>query len=566
MWRAKGGNAVSTARSYFRRIATWFLLLAGVPCLILPALFLLDEFRTGEAHLQAMAWQLDTNLIQNSKQGLLTGQVEHELAPMAEAVCANPEVAAVVFRDQNGHLLYAAVAGEKKLRDALEAFVPGEGEPVQGRLSAGGENLIYVSGPVTMWRMADAEQLFGFEKRRQQRLLGSVTLFVTPHQLMQSLRMRMLQSLFVVALTLALAGVVAFRLARRVTRPVYDLVLGFQQVSSGDFDPKIPEPKEPILQVLARQFRQSVHHVRDLMKEKDGYSQQLLATAQELEELNDTLEQKIASRTQSLENAVQMLELTNRRIQEADRLKSEFLANMSHELRTPLNAIIGFSELLLERIPGPIATEQEECLQDILHSGQHLLKLINEILDLSKVEAGRMPVTLTTLAFGAILMEIQALFRPLLAKKRQSLMVDCPAPDASVYTDQNKLKQILINLLSNAHKFSPEGAEVTLAIRTEADSHRIVVEDRGIGIPKEHLGDIFEAFRQLDGSTSRSQEGTGLGLTLCKRFSELLGGELIVESTVGQGSAFTLILPLDPSRRIGGDLSQEAADGHSAVG
>lgn len=566
MRRAQGGDAVSTARSYFRRTAIWFLLLAGVPSLLLPALFLFDEFRTGEAHLQAMAWQLQTNLAQNSKQGFLTGQVEHELAPMAEAVCANPEVAAVVFRDQDGRLLYAAVAGDKALRDAVEAFVPDNGKLAQGRLSAGGGTLFYVSGPVTTWRMADAEQLFGFEKNRQKRLLGTATLFATSRQLIQSLRMRMLESLFVVALMLALSGIVAFRLARRVTRPVYDLVRGFQEVTGGNFDPEIPEPKEPILQILARQFRQSVHHIKDLMKEKDAYSQQLLATAQELEELNDTLEQKIASRTQSLENAVQMLELTNRRIQEADRLKSEFLANMSHELRTPLNAIIGFSELLLERIPGPIVVEQEQCLQDILNSGQHLLKLINEILDLSKVEAGKMPVTFTTLPFSAVLAEIQALFRPLLAKKHQSLVVDCPAPEALVYTDQNKLKQILINLLSNAHKFSPEGAEVTLAIHSDALCHRIEVADRGIGIPKEHIQHIFEAFRQLDGSTSRSQEGTGLGLTLCKRFSELLGGKLIVESAVGQGSTFTLALPLDPSSPMRGYLPKETADGHSAAG
>ncbi len=557
---------MSTQRSYFRRIAVWFLLLAGVPSLLLPALLIFNKFQSGERHLRELARQIQANLAQNSKQGLLTGEVEHELAPIAEAVCANPDVAAVVFRDQNQRLLYAAVAGDKAIRPAIEQFVPQGSKQEEGRLKAGGQRLLYVTGPVTTWRMADAEQLFGFEKERKQQLLGSVTLFVTTSELLSSIRTRTLQSLFVVFFTMAMAGVVAFRLARRVTRPVYDLVAGFQEVSNGNFDPQIPEPREPILKILVGQFRESVRHIKDLMKEKDVYSQQLLSTATELEELNETLEEKIASRTQSLENAVQMLELSNRKIQEADRLKSEFLANMSHELRTPLNAVIGFSELLLERIPGPVTTQQEECLQDILHSGQHLLQLINEILDLSKVEAGKMPVVFTTLSFGAILASIQALFKPLFAKKKQTLAVDCPEPETLIYTDQNKLKQILINLLSNAHKFSPEGAEVQLSVRKEEECHAIVVKDRGVGIPREHLGDIFEAFRQLDGSPSRNQEGTGLGLTLCKRFTELLGGELTVESEVGHGSTFTLVLPLDPSRKPAAKPPAEQADGESAAG
>ncbi len=557
---------MSTERSYFRRIAVWFLLLAGVPSLLLPTLLIINKFQSGERHLKELARQMQANLAQNSKQGLLTGEVEHELAPMAEAVCANPDVAAVVFRDQNQRLLYAAVAGDKAIRPVVEQFVPQGQKQEEGHLSADGQRLLYVYGPVTTWRMAGAEQLFGFEKERSQQTLGSVTLFVTTRELIGSIRTRTLQSLFVVIFTLALAGVVAFRLARRVTGPVYDLVTGFQEVSNGNFDPRIPEPKEPILKILVGQFRESVHHIKELIKEKDVYSHQLLSTAKELEELNETLEEKIASRTQSLENAVQMLELSNRKIQEADKLKSEFLANMSHELRTPLNAVIGFSELLLERIPGPITTQQEECLGDILNSGQHLLKLINEILDLSKVEAGKMPVIFTTLSFGAILADVQALFKPLFSKKKQSLAVECLEPDTLIYTDQNKLKQILINLLSNAHKFSPEGAEVKLSVRKEGDCHVMVVKDMGIGIPREHLGDIFEAFRQLDGSPSRNQEGTGLGLTLCKRFTELLGGELTVESAVGKGSTFTLVLPLDPSRKRAAKQPMEQADGDSAAG
>jgi protein-histidine pros-kinase len=351
-----------------------------------------------------------------------------------------------------------------------------------------------------------------------------------------------------------------------VSEPVLDLLRGFQEVGAGNFAPVIREPKEPVLQLLVAQFQHSVRQVRRVILEKEVYSEQLLTTARELEELNDTLEGKIAERTQSLENAVQMLEYSNRKIQEADRLKSEFLANMSHELRTPLNAVIGFSELLLERIPGPLTADQEQCLGDVLQSGQHLLKLINEILDLSKVEAGKMPVNFTTRPMEELLGEVQALFRPLLAKKGQTLTVRCASPGESVYTDQNKLKQILINLLSNAHKFSPEGAEVALDVETSERGHRFSVTDRGVGIAPENLEHIFEAFRQLDGSASRVQEGTGLGLTLCRRFSHLLGGALTVESHVGRGSTFTLLLPTEPSRPIGREVIEEAPDGASAAG
>lgn len=552
-------------RSYFRTMLGRLLLLAGIPSVVLPALFLLDEYRSGVRHLQEVARQIQANLVQNSKEGFLTGQVEHYLRPLADSALTSPEVGGVVFRAADGKaLLSAARPRDEALSRAMESFVPAQAGQGEARLAD--TRLYYVTGPVKAWKMASAEALFGLESKRTETVLGSVTLFMTPASLMESLKTRSLQSLALVCLFLLLATFAALLIARRVTYPVEELGEAFRQLEAGNFAPSLTDPQEAELLVLVQQFRQTAARVRALIKEKEVYAIQLLTTAQELEDLNSNLEQKIVERTQSLQNANEMLELSNRKTQEADRLKSEFLANMSHELRTPLNAVIGFSELLIEQVPGPITPSQEQCLQDVLNAGRHLLQLINEILDLSKVEAGKMPVSHTTLPVDSILDDVQNLFKPLLSKKKQELVVSCAAPSATIYTDQHKLKQILINLLSNAHKFSGEGRRIWLDVEKQPAIHVFRVRDEGIGMPEDQLGAIFEAFRQLDGTMSRPQEGTGLGLTLCKKFTELLGGVLTVRSKVGMGTTFTLYLPEDPQVSLDEADVKDADDGQSACG
>jgi len=550
--------------AYFRRMVTRSLLLAGIPCLAFPTLFLLDEYRVGIRHLKEISHQATKNLAENCKEGLLTGEVDHYLPPLADSVLANPDVKGVLFRDPGGRLLLCRVREEGALQKSLETSGGPEAAGARDWVELGGKAYYHSSAPVSTWKMAGEEQLFGLAPARTEVPLGSVHVFSAPDSLWRTLRARLFQCLAAVFLFLSFATLVALSIARRVTAPVYDLLKGFQKVSEGDYDLDIRRPKEPVLELLVDQFRQTADRIRALIKEKDSYSDQLLATAREFEELNETLEQKIAERTQSLQNANEMLELSYRKMQEADRLKSEFLANMSHELRTPLNAVIGFSELLLERIPGPVTEDQEQCLTDILQAGKHLLRLINEILDLSKVEAGKMPVNFSTQDLGLILEDVQALFKPLLAKKSQELVATCSDPSVSVYTDQHKLKQILINLLSNAHKFSPEGARIWLRVRSDEWRHHVEVRDEGCGIAEENLDHIFEAFRQVDGTMSRSQEGTGLGLTLCKRFTDLLGGSLTVQSSVGEGTTFTLLLPMDPSTPLDPSAKEPPSDGQSA--
>ena len=233
-----------------------------------------------------------------------------------------------------------------------------------------------------------------------------------------------------------------------------------------------------------------------------------------------------------------------RQAENANRNKSEFLANMSHELRTPLNAILGFSEVLKEQMFGEVNDKQLEYLGDIHSSGQHLLALINDILDLSKIEAGRMELELSRFNLEALLENALVLVRERAGRHGLTLRLDVQAGVDEWVADERKIKQVVINLLSNAVKFTPAGGSVTLrARRVDASGVEVAVIDTGVGIPEADQALVFEEFRQASGDHLGKSEGTGLGLSLAKRFVELHGGSIGVQSTPGQGSTFAFILP-----------------------
>jgi protein-histidine pros-kinase len=247
--------------------------------------------------------------------------------------------------------------------------------------------------------------------------------------------------------------------------------------------------------------------------------------------------------------------LFEQRIQEASRLKSEFLANMSHELRTPLNGIIGFSEFLLDQKPGPLNAKQQEYLGDVLTSGQHLLRLINDVLDLSKVESGKMELSPQTFALPRAIEEVCAVIGPMARKKNISLAADPIAPTTSVTLDRQKFLQVLYNLVSNAIKFTNEGGNVR--IETEASDSRCLrlrVHDSGIGIRPEDIPKLFIEFQQLESGAARRYDGTGLGLALTRRLIEFQQGSIEVQSEPGRGSTFSVTWPLNVS------------DAHAATG
>lgn len=238
------------------------------------------------------------------------------------------------------------------------------------------------------------------------------------------------------------------------------------------------------------------------------------------------------------------LDEKNKKIEEASRLKSEFLANMSHELRTPLNAIIGFSELMQTKDVGPITPEQEDFLVDILGSAKHLLQLITDVLDLSKVEAGKMDFYPEKVDLTKLVKEVTDVLMPLINKKSIYLTTTIDKELNTVYIDPSRFKQVLYNYLSNAVKFTPELGSVKIFIKPETPtSFRLEVEDNGIGIKPEDMKRLFLAFEQLDASTVKKYAGTGLGLALTKNIVEAQGGQVDVRSSLGVGSVFSAIIP-----------------------
>jgi signal transduction histidine kinase len=234
----------------------------------------------------------------------------------------------------------------------------------------------------------------------------------------------------------------------------------------------------------------------------------------------------------------------SRQLEIANQHKSEFLANMSHELRTPLNAIIGFSEVLLERLFGDLNAKQDDYLKDIHSSGRHLLNLINDILDLSKVEAGRMELDLSTFDLPTAIANAMTLIRER-AQNHGIAMAQDVAPElGDIVADERKFKQILLNLLSNAVKFTPDGGRIEVKAYSTGDNLLVAVHDTGIGIAPEDQEAVFEEFRQVGRNYTSKQEGTGLGLALTRRFVELHGGRIGVASKPGEGSTFTFTIPL----------------------
>ena len=232
----------------------------------------------------------------------------------------------------------------------------------------------------------------------------------------------------------------------------------------------------------------------------------------------------------------------NEKILEADKIKNEFLANVSHELRTPLNSILGFSDILSAQLYGNLNSKQEEYINDIKVSATHLLGMINEILDMSKLEANAMKIVKSVFWISRAVDEVSNIILPLAQKKNIKLVKDMPA-DFEVFADYQKIQQILYNLISNAIKYSPENNEVEISVSADDEKFQISVHDNGIGIDKKYHGKIFAKFVQLDSAYTKKESSTGLGLTITKELVELHGGKISVVSEINNGSTFIVEIP-----------------------
>ena len=361
-------------------------------------------------------------------------------------------------------------------------------------------------------------------------------------------------SLFAVGLA-ALAGILSFLVTNRIVSPIKRLATVADGISQGNLDHTIEIKTNDEVSHLGHAFTQMLERLREYRSEVESYQK--------------TLEDKVQQRTAELQKATEQAFVMAQEAEAANQAKSAFLANMSHELRTPLNAVIGFSEVLLDGHFGALNETQKEYQNDILASGRHLLFLIQDILDISKVESGTLDLDVSEFDVRELLNGSIRMFKEKVMKHAIQLSVSTDGVPESVVADERKVKQILFNLVSNAIKFTHDGGSVSVAaevidrgwledklpdnfrddVRSSLQDRggkyiKISVADTGTGIERDSQKRIFEPFQQEDTSISRNYGGTGLGLSLCKKFVELHKGVIWVESRVNEGSTFSFVIPL----------------------
>lgn len=337
----------------------------------------------------------------------------------------------------------------------------------------------------------------------------------------------LLRTGILLGLGLLLSFVVSVILARAMVRPIHSLQVGAVRIGSGQLDHRIDIHTGDELEELATAFNRMAAH---------------------LQETYASLEQRVQERTSELAAAIEELEDKSFQLEIASRHKSEFLAHMSHELRTPLNAVIGFSQVLSKELFGPLADKQKEYIQDIEASGQLLLSLVNDILDLSKVEAGQVEIQPSQFSLRDALETGLSMVRERAARQSIQLILAQDSDLDLIDGDERKIKQVVFNLVSNAVKFTPSGGHVRVTARALDSEVEVAVQDDGPGIPPDEQAMIFEPFYQATGGLAIAPEGTGLGLALARTFVELHGGRIWVESTLGVGSRFAFTIP----RRVDG--------------
>jgi signal transduction histidine kinase len=333
-------------------------------------------------------------------------------------------------------------------------------------------------------------------------------------------------SLWIEGAFLILALAVSYRVGRSLARPLDDLANTALKIAQGAFELQATEDGPWEVSLLGRAFNSMTGRLKALIDELTDYK--------------GHLEELVDERTADLEKALE-------RAQDSDRLKSAFLATMSHELRTPLNSIIGFTGILTQGLVGPLNDEQKKQLGFVMTSARHLLALISDILDISKIEAGELRLENHPYDLPAVVAKAVKSVEPLAEKKKLSLTCHVEPASLPLVGDPRRVEQVLLNLLSNAVKFTDHGG-VNVTVQVNGASVELNVADTGHGIQAEDLPKLFRPFQQLDAGLNRLHEGTGLGLSICKRLVDLMGGTIGVESELGAGSVFRFSLPLSSGR------------------
>ncbi|MGI6280465.1 MAG: ATP-binding protein, partial [Acutalibacteraceae bacterium] len=353
---------------------------------------------------------------------------------------------------------------------------------------------------------------------------------------------------FVTGLCLIIMIFITKYVSGRIAAPILKATELANQIARGDSDIVIDsqylQNSNSETTILLNAFNKMVCDLKKSEEERNEYlgklqseHAELLNMSEQLAELNKNLEEKVRLRTQNLWEAVNDLKKTGK-------IKSLFIANMSHELRTPLCAIINSAEIMREEIIGPMNEKQHKYINNIIASGRHLLQLINSVLDLSKIEAGKMTLVIGDYSMSDIVAESFNMVKNLAYKKNQKVTIQMNPTDFIVKVDANKIKQILCNILSNAIKFTPQGGNVLVDVQKKGDSVQIKVQDNGIGIKEEDQKRIFNEFEQVDNSYEKQYEGTGLGLPLTKKLVELHNGKILLLSKFGEGTEVIITIPI----------------------
>ena len=456
----------------------------------------------------------------------------HLLEAAMRGTLRNPDVSYVLIRNRDGRVL--ARGGQSETSGTPPPGAHGD-RPSARQVERGGQRFLEFVSPIVSERSPTPDEVLlgarvrpkGDEAREE--VIGAATVALSLAGV--EAQVRSLATLWggITVAFLIVSAAVLYGFSLRITNPIKQLTQQAQKIAAGALQQQIAVRSRDEIGSLAAAFNHMTGSLRVSMNEKER-------VLSELAELNRTLEDRIRQRTVELEEK-------SRQLAAASRHKSDFLANVSHELRTPMNAILGFNEMILDQVYGDIPDELRRPLTDIQQSGRHLLRLISDVLDLSKIEAGRMDLVLGEYSVLDTVAAVRTSLASLAAEKGLEFVVSAPAEMPLAYGDGRRVTQCLLNLAGNALKFTRQG-RVEVAVDLLDATLRFRVSDTGIGISSEQIDKLFTEFQQADATIAREFGGTGLGLSITRKFVEMHEGHVWATSELGKGSTFSFSIPL----------------------